>query len=435
MAQVYYGQETSKAVENFHLTGTPVSLQFVRALALVKQAAAEANFLDQRLPLTIKDAIVQAAQEVVAGKFDDYFVTDAIQGGAGTSLNMNVNEVIAARATELLNGEPVHYLDHVNLAQSTNDAVPTALKITILQLLDEYLASLAQLEKTFRAQAKKYAQVLKVGRTHLQDAVPVTLGQEFGAYAELVQRDGKRLQAVKEELYVTNLGGTAIGTGINASAKYTVEANLVLAALSGYPLRPADDLIDATQNVDSFIHVAYLVQLSALGLSKIANDLRMMASGPRAGLHEITVPELQKGSTIMAGKVNPIQLEALNQVAYQVSGNAQVASLVLLNGQFELNVMLPVFSKTIIESLTLLTRAVEAVIPTIRDITVHEDHCRQLFEHSTVTATAFNRILGYDKTAEIVKRALKSGKSFKEEIIAEGVMSVEQVEKVMQGKE
>lgn len=434
MAKVYYGQETSKAVENFHLTGTPVSLQFVKSLALVKQAAAEANFIDQRLSVELKDAIVQAAQEIIDGKFDDQFVTDAIQGGAGTSLNMNVNEVIATRASEILNGQKVHYLDHVNLAQSTNDAVPTALKLTILRLLDDYLVSLNILEKTFRTQAKKYSHVLKVGRTHLQDAVPISLGQEFGAYAEFVKRDSRRLQELKKELYTTNFGGTAIGTGINASPRFITEANKMLAELSSYPFTPADDLIDATQNVDAFIHVAYLVQLSALGLSKISNDLRLMASGPRAGLHEISVPELQKGSTIMAGKVNPVALEALNQVAYQVSGNAQVSSLVLLNGQFELNVMLPVFSKTIIESLTLLTRAVTGVIPTIEQLTVNEEHCRQIFEHSTVTATAFNRILGYDKTAAIVKRALDSGKSFKEEVIAEGVMSEEEVEKVMRGE-
>jgi len=435
MSKTYYGHETAAAVKNFPITKTPVHLAFIYAMAQIKIAAADANLEGKQLSIEVHDAICMAAQEVLDGKLDDQFITDQIQGGAGTSMHMNINEVIAARAQELLDEKKsstkVHYLDHVNLAQSTNDVVPTAIRIVLLQQIDKYLKSLDDLSSIFEQKGREFSQVLKVGRTHLQDAVPMTLGQEFLAYASFVKRDQKRLIEVKAHLLATNMGGTAIGTGVNASKKFVDLVNKRIAKLTGYAFVPAIDLIDATQNVDPLMHAAYLLQLSAIGLSKICSDLRLLASGPKAGLAEINLPALQKGSTIMPGKVNPVILEVMSQISFQASGNTLAASLAMYHGQLELNVMLPVFMKTAIETTQILTSGVEILTVYIKNTTANETNCAKWFSQSYCTAAALTPIIGYDKVAELVNKSLSKGSSFLDEVRAANLISEAQLQKVL----
>ena len=432
MGKKYFGKETSKAIENFGLSGVPVDLSLIRSLVLVKIALADANLELGRLDKKRHTAIVTAAGELLAGKFDDQFPTDAIQGGAGTSINMNVNEVLAARAAELLKSRlPVHPLDHVNMGHSTNDAVPAAFRITLAPLLDKLLLELAALEKSFRKKSREFTAVLKVGRTHLQDAVPITLGQEFGAYAALVSRDRQRLREFKKYLYQTNLGGTAIGTGLNSSRQFIKLANRNLSRLSRLPLRPAPNLIDNTQNLDTFLHLAALLQVSAAGLHKVVNDLRLMASGPRAGLSEIILPERQIGSSIMPGKINPVILESFNQIFFVISGNAEVASLVIQNGQFELNVMLPVLIKSLLESFTLLTAGVKNLrTKAVDGIKADRKNCQKHLREHLGKATALISRLGYDQAAILVKRASKNGCSLEEEITKSKLLSPRELSEI-----
>ncbi len=430
--KIYYGEETKKAIKNFVITEKPVNLRSIYALTKVKWATALANFETKRLDKVRRDAIVTACKEILSGTYDDQFVTDAIQGGAGTSINMNVNEVIANRATEILKGKTqVHSLDHVNLGQSTNDSVPAAVRLTILEFIDEYAKVQDALADSFAKKGKQFADVIKVGRTHLQDAVPVTLGQEFTAYASFVRRDKARMGECKKYFYPTNLGGTAIGTGINASKSFIVSVNKHLAKLTGYPFVPAKDLIDATQNADPYFHIAELLIVSAVGISKICNDLRAMASGPRAGLGEIKIPELQKGSSIMPGKVNPVVFETLNQIAFQVVGNASASSLVVHSGQFELNVMMPTFIKNNFESFHILINGLKMLKEKAIDgLEANKERCRELFENSLCMATALNRYLGYDKTAKIVKDAMQNKTTLRQEILNQKLFSAKELDKI-----
>jgi aspartate ammonia-lyase len=429
--KIYYGDETKKAVSNFPITGVTVDIGLIKALALVKQAAADVNNQKGRLSAKTYKAISKALGEVIQGKFDDQFVTDSIQGGAGTSINMNVNEVVAKRAEEILGkGSVVHYLDHVNMSQSTNDVVPTALKLTSLRLLDEYLTVLKTLEKSFLDKSRQFIKIVKVGRTHLQDAVPITLGQEFGAYYSFVRRDKGRLSELKKYLLETNLGGTAIGTGVNTPRGFSELVNMRLSSLSGYKFKPAANLIDATQNVDTFLQVTCLLKISAIGISKICNDLRLMASGPRTGFSEIKLPELQKGSTIMPGKNNPVALEAMNQISFQVVGNSNAAAYAALNGQLELNAMMPIFIKAIIESFTILTNGVSKLVETVNETEVNEDECKRLFENSLSAATLLASHIGYDKAADLTKKALKNNTSLLEEVRNDGVLTEKEIKKI-----
>jgi len=357
-----------------------------------------------------------------------------LQGGAGTSINMNVTEVIANRATEILHGKNyVHPLDHVNLGQSTNDVVPTAFRIVMLQKIDQYLEELHKLEKEFGQKSKGFWEIVKVGRTHLQDAVPIRLGQEFRAYQTFVKRDIKRLKSVKSFLQEVNIGATSIGTGINTSKVYIDIVIANLNKLTGLKLCVVRDLIDATQNMDVFIHVSGVIKASAIGLSKIMNDLRLMASGPRAGLSEIILPEVQKGSSIMPGKVNPVMLEMVNQIAFRVAGNDQTVTMVVEAGQFELNVMMPILMSGLIESIILLKKGIRLFRKkALEGLKANPARCKELLDHSLCMATALNQHLGYDQTAYLVKKAHQQNKSLKQVLLEEKIFSEEEIEKILE---
>lgn len=433
MKKSYIGRETKKAATNFQITNQPISIDLMYALAHVKAACALANKKAKVITPEIADTIVTVCNEILAGTHNSSFITDSIQGGAGTSINMNINELIALRGSEILQANEttsaenkdsnstqfspadlIHPLDHVNASQSTNDTVPTAFRIALIWKLDSYIDQLTQTSTTLSKQAKKYADVQKVGRTHLQDAVPVTVGQEMQAWVSFLRRDIARLKDVQRQLCITNLGGTAIGTSLGAKQAYVAKVHEILQERVGLPMRAAADLIDATQNVDTFILVSQLLELSALSFSKIISDIRLMTSGPRAGLQELTLPAMQKGSTIMAGKVNPVQLEAYNQVAFAVSGNAQTARLVLLHGQFELNVMLPVFISGTLHSLSYVTQALQGLQSVFEQMAPNTSRCQDLVETSMCLAPELNERVGYDKAGDLVQQALREQKTLRQ---------------------
>jgi aspartate ammonia-lyase len=434
--KIYYGAETSKALQNFRLSGKPVDLRFIYALTQVKIALADANKALDRLDARRHQAIVSAAREVLAGKLNTQFVTDTVQGGAGTSINMNVNEVLAARASEILKNHPsVHPLDHVNLGHSTNDALPTAFRLTLLPLIDEYISNLEKLSRSFLKKSRNFRDIIKVGRTHLQDAVPITLGQEFQAYASLLKRDLSRFREFKKYLYSTNLGGTAIGTGLNSSRRFIILGNQNLSRLTGWPFKPSTDLVDSTQNLDVFLHLASLLNLSASCLHKICNDLRLLGSGPRAGLNEIILPEKQNGSSIMPGKVNPVILESVNQIAFIVSGNLQTVTLAVQNGQLELNVMLPVIIKSLLENFDLLIHGTDNLRRnTVDGLLANRQQCQKYFTGHLGKATALIGKIGYDQTAAIVKKAAKNDSSLEEELLRSGLLTSGEMKTVFSPK-
>src|SRR5699024_9184376 len=346
-ADAYYGIQSVRAQENFDITGHSLDSNLIIALAQVKKAAAIANMEVSALDHTVGKAIVQAADEIIAGNLHDQFIVDPIQGGAGTSTNMNANEVIANRALEILgeakgNYKIVHPNTHVNMSQSTNDAVPTAIHVALLNSIDRLVIVLENLVTAISEKATEFNGVIKMGRTHLQDAVPIRLGQEFKSYESVLKRDIKRISRLREALIEVNLGATAVGTGLNADPKYVEKAVEVLQQLTGLPITAAENLVDATQNADAYMETSSALKICMLNISKIANDLRLMSSGPRAGFGEIVVPAKQPGSSIMPGKVNPVICEVVNQVAFQVAGNDLTVSLAAEAGQFELNVMEPV---------------------------------------------------------------------------------------------
>lgn len=343
----YYGIQTMRAVENFPITGYRLDDALIRAIAIVKKAAALANADIGQLDRSVAAAIADAADEVIAGKLHDQFIVDPIQGGAGTSINMNANEVLANRALEILGKEKGDYKtvspnSHVNMAQSTNDSVPTAIRISVIGALGTLLETMEELYEEFMAKAREFDGLIKMGRTHLQDAVPIRLGQEFEAYARVLKRDISRISAARESLYEVNMGATAVGTGLNADPEYMDKVVEYLADYSGFPIKRAENLVDATQNSDCYLEVSAALKVCMLNMSKIANDLRLMASGPRCGFGEINLPPRQPGSSIMPGKVNPVMAEVVNQSAFQVVGNDLTISMAAEAGQFELNVMGPV---------------------------------------------------------------------------------------------
>src|SRR5690625_5173720 len=361
---VYYGVQTVRAKENFHITGYTIEKEIIVAIAYVKKAAAIANMETGHLEHTIGEFIKKAADEIIEGKWHDQFIVDPIQGGAGTSINMNANEVIANRALELMGKEKgdydvIHPNIHVNMAQSTNDAFPTAIHIATLTFIKRLEKTLKQLATAFFEKGKEFDHVIKMGRTHLQDAVPIRLGQEFQAYGRVLSRDIKRIQRVYDGLYEVNLGATAVGTGLNADPTYMKRAVEILKELTALPLRNANDLVDATQNTDTYTEVSSVLKICMLNMSKIANDLRLMASGPRAGFAEVTLPARQPGSSIMPGKVNPVICEVVNQVAFQVAGNDQTISMASEAGQFELNVMEPVLVFNLHQSLQMVNQVLK----------------------------------------------------------------------------
>jgi aspartate ammonia-lyase len=440
--EAYYGIHTLRAKENFAVSGIPVHRELIWALALVKKAAALANREIGLLEPRIAGAIVQAAEELARGQWHDQIVVDAFQGGAGTSTNMNVNEVIANRAIEILGGTKgdyslVHPLDHVNLGQSTNDVYPTALRVAAIKLVRELSQAMAVLQGALQAKEKEFASILKIGRTQLQDAVPVTLGQEFGAYAEAVARDWWRLYKAEERLRQVNLGGTAVGTGLNASRRYIFRVVEILRELTGFGLARAENTVEATQNADIFAEVSGFVKTAAVNLAKIAGDLRLLSSGPRAGLGEIVLPEVQAGSSIMPGKVNPVIPEMVTQVAYQVMAGDAAVNMAAASGQLELNAFLPLIAHNLLHSLEMMTGAARLLAEKcVRGIQADEARCRQLLEASQGVITAFVPYLGYEKATAMVLRAVRSGRPVTELLVEEeGLFTREEIEAILKPEE
>lgn len=414
----YYGIQTLRAMDNFRLSGVPLSEypNFVIALAMVKQAAAAANYELGCMPQHKHDAIVAACQQIINGEHHDQFVVDMIQGGAGTSSNMNANEVIANLALEQMGKakgeyEHLHPNNDVNMAQSTNDAYPTAIRVGMLLGQQELLDSLNSLINSFAAKGDEFAGILKMGRTQLQDAVPMTLGQEFHAFANNLRQDLQLFASLGEQLFApVNLGGTAIGTGINADPRYQGAAVAHLAQLSGQPVVAASDLVEATYDMGSFVMFSGMLKRLATKLSKTCNDLRLLSSGPRTGINEINLPARQPGSSIMPGKVNPVIPEAVNQIAFEIIGNDLSVTMAAEAGQLQLNVMEPLIAWKMFDSVRLLCRGMDMLRELCIDgISANENHCRQLMENSIGLVTALNPYIGYENSSRIAKHALENG--------------------------
>ncbi len=435
-ADAYYGAQTARAIDNFPISGIPISHfpALIRGLAMVKKAAARANARLGDLPADKLDAIVAACDDVIAGQLDSAFPSDVFQGGAGTSTNMNANEVIANRALErmgLARGryDVIHPNNDVNLSQSTNDVYPTAIRLAILFSYEALQRSLVALADAFERRAADFGDVIKLGRTQLQDAVPMTLGQEFMAFAVTLREDVARLGELAQFLHEINLGGTAIGTGINADPAYQAIAVEELAAVTGVRLVAASNLIEACWDTGAFVLFSGMLKRTATKLSKISNDLRLLSSGPRGGLGEINLPPLQPGSSIMPGKVNPVAPEVVNQVCFQVIGADLVVTLAAEAGQLQLNVMEPVIAYNILTSLSLLTNAT-AVLRTkcVEGITANPERCRAHMEASTAVATALTPLIGYERAADIAQKVLKTNRTIREVLDAEPDLSVDLIE-------
>lgn len=433
----YYGLQSLRAAENFKITGTGLIPEFIESMAEIKKAAAKTNCEIGKLDSARADAIIRACDEVLSGKLRDQFITDAVQGGAGTSANMNMNEVIANRAIEIMGGQKgdytvIHPNDHVNMAQSTNDVIPTAGKMTVIKLIRDAIAQTKRLIDALTAKEKEFDHILKMGRTQMQDAVPIRLGQEFGAYRSVIQRSYDRLLTIPEELMYVNMGGTAIGTCINADPNYVKRIVPALAEISGLNLKSAPNLIDATQNLDGFVSVSATLKTVAINLSKIANDLRIMSSGPRTGFHEINLPPRQNGSSIMPGKVNPVIPEVVSQVAFSIVGNDMCIGMAAEAGQLELNAFEPVIFYKLFESIRMLTGAVQTFVDNcIAGITANEAHCEDLVNHSIGIITALCPYIGYTAAADIAKSAMRKNISVREELVERKIMKPEDIEKYM----
>jgi aspartate ammonia-lyase len=439
--EVYYGVQTTRALENFIITGHTMNKDFIASFGIVKAAAARANMKTGRMPMKIGNAIVQAAEEIIEGKLHDQFVVDCIQGGAGTSMNMNANEVIANRALEILGERKGDYAlispnNHVNMAQSTNDVMPTAMRICTITKAKKLISALEDMAVTFTAKGDSFSHILKMGRTHLQDAVPITLGQEFYAYAEATKRAIKRIKENVKNMHFVNMGATAVGTGLNAEPEYITLVIKELSRLTGEEFHSADNLVDATQNTDQIAEISSALKVTALAFCKIASDLRLMASGPRCGLGELSLPARQPGSSIMPGKVNPVIPETVNQVAYQVIGNDLVISLAVENGQFELNVMEPVMAYNLFNSLTILTNVVNTLnYKCVQGIEANVERCREMIDKSVGIVTALLPHIGYEQSSIIAKEALKTGTSVKELVISKGLLTATQLEIILSPNE
>lgn len=435
--EVYYGVQSLRAAENFRITGLYMHPEIINSLAYIKKAAAITNCEVGILDKKIAEAIVRACDEIIQGSLHEFFIVDPIQGGAGTSLNMNANEVIANRAIEILGGEKGDYTivnpnDHVNCGQSTNDVIPTAGKMTSKRLLKKAQKELLRLHEALSKKADEFNHVIKMGRTQMQDAVPIRLGQEFRAYSVAILRDINRMEKAMDEMRTINLGGTAIGTGLNADEQYLQRVVPNLSEISGINFVQAFDLIDATQNLDAFVAVSGAVKACAVTLSKIANDLRLMSSGPRAGLGEINLPAKQNGSSIMPGKVNPVIAEVVNQVAFHIIGNDLTITMAAEGGQLELNAFEPIVFYCLFQSIDTLTYAVNTFIDNcVSGITANEERCRELVENSVGVITALCPHVGYEKAAELAKGAILTGKSIRSLVLKEKLMTENELDTVL----
>ena len=432
----YFGIQTLRATENFPVSGIKAPNSFINAYVLIKKAAATANTQLGCLDEKKAKAIVSACDEVLAGKLIDQFVVDVFQAGAGTSFNMNVNEVLANRALEVLGKEKGDYKtvnpnDHVNMGQSTNDTFPTALHLSVLMALQPLLSALDELANAFNGLGEKYAHVLKSGRTHLQDAVPVTIGQEFTAYGSAVASACAELRKRQENLYAVALGGTAVGTGANAHPKYKRLAVAELAKLTGFPLKPASNNFEALQSQRAAQSVSSGLKELALELIRVANDLRLLASGPTTGLNEIMLPPMQPGSSIMPGKVNPVMAECLDMVAFQVVGNDSTVSLAVQAGQMELNVMTPVIMYNMLFSIQIMTNFIPVFTKKcVQGITVNEKQCSQYLEKNPSLATLLSPYIGYLEAAKIAKQAQAENRSVKEIALEMKLLKREEIDKI-----
>lgn len=435
--EVYYGVQTIRAVENFKITGQRVDTDFIIAMAQVKKAAILANMSTGRLEKSIGEPLQQAAEEIIGGRFLDQFPVDPIQGGAGTSFNMNMNEVLCNRALEITGQAKGRYdiispNNHGNMAQSTNDTFPTAIKVCLRQKGKKLLAALDYLATELENKSEEYKDILKMARTHLQDAVPITLGQEMGSYASSVRRGMRRISHALDEIRYINMGGTAVGTGLNAEPAYLAVIADKLSEVTGEQWEEAANLIDATNNTDGFADVSAAMKNTALVLLKMANDFRLMASGPRDGFYELKLPMRQPGSSIMPGKVNPVIAEVLNQTCYQVVGNDLAVSLAVENGQFELNVMEPVMAFNMFNSMKFLTNAVNGFVDKLlKDLEPNRQQCQHWLDRSVGVVTALLPHIGYEQSAQLAKEAYSSGRPIREIILEKGIMSEERLNEVM----
>lgn len=435
-AEAYYGVQTYRGYQNFHITGIPLNPRFIKNIVKIKKAAAITNAKAGLIPKATGEAIVQACEEAIEGKLDRWFITDSIQGGAGTTANMNVNEVIANRATELLGGKKGEYLchpnDHVNRSQSTNDVIPTAGRLTVLDYATELEANVSELTAALDRKAVEFNDIVKMGRTQLEDAVPIRLGQEFAAYSSGIRRCMKLLNEAVQEMYSVNLGGTAIGTAVNVKKQYLDEIVPTLSSVTGYDLLRAENLIDATQNLDGFVFVSGALKTLAVSLSKMCNDLRLLSSGPKTGFEEIILPAKQNGSSIMPGKVNPVIPEVVSQVAFAVIGNDTTITLAAEAGQLELNAFEPVIFYKLFESLVCLKNAVKTLTENcINGIRSNRARCEELLDESVGTVTALCPYLGYKQSAELAKEALKTNRKIKDLVREKHLLDDELLEQIL----
>lgn len=436
-AAAYYGVQSLRASENFRITGHRVHPEMIKSIVEIKMAAAVINGNLGVIDKNISEAVVQACREILEGEYTDNFIVDSIQGGAGTSLNMNANEVIANRAIELLGGKKgdysvVHPNDHVNCGQSTNDVYPSAGKIALVRLLQKASAELEKLYNTFLRKADEFGNVIKMGRTEMQDAVPISFRQVFDAYAAAIMRDKARFAEAIDVMLKLNMGGTAVGTGINADGAYIKEIVPELSLITKLKLKQAEDLVDATQNLDSFVYVSGIIKSCAVNLSKISNDLRLMSSGPRTGFGEINLVPKQNGSSIMPGKINPVIPEVMNQIAFNIIGNDTTVTYAAEAGQLELNAFEPIIFHCLFESLDTLCNGIRVFTKDcVKDITVNPARCRENIESSIGTVTALCPYIGYSEASKLAKKALKEGKKIKDIIIQEKIMDKEEVDGVL----
>jgi fumarate hydratase class II len=441
-SDAYYGAQTQRAYDNFPISGLRFHREFIRAIAVIKQSAARANKKLGLLDSKVADAVDKASQEVAEGKFDSQFVVDIFQTGSGTSTNMNANEIIANRAIELLGGQRgdrklVHPNDHVNMGQSTNDVFPAAIHVAAAESIQrQLLPSLESLQKTLGGKAEEFSEIVKAGRTHLQDAVPVTLGQEFSAYASMVNHSVQRIRMALEHLLELPLGGTAVGTGLNAHPKFASLAIQEINQITGMNFRQASNLFEAMQGKDAAVFASGSLRTLAVSLMKIANDLRLMTSGPRTALNEIELPATQPGSSIMPGKVNPVIPEAITMVAAQVMGNDVAIMLAGQSGQLELNIMMPVIAYDLLQSILILSNGCKVMAEKcIAGITANERTCTKYGERSLALVTAIAPIVGYDAAARIFKRALQEDISIREAILREKAVPPEKLDEILNLRE
>lgn len=439
--EVYYGVQTLRAVQNFHITGERVDPDFIVSMAMVKKAAARANMKTGRLPVRIGRALVQAADEIINGQWADQFPSDPIQGGAGTSVNMNMNEVLCNRALEILGEQKGRYdlispNNHANMSQSTNDTFPTSMKVCVIRKSSRLTGALEQMAQELDRKAEEFKNVVKMGRTHLQDAVPITLGEEMASYASAVRRGKRRIEQSLAEAHKINMGGTAVGTGLNADPQYIREVAAELSQVTGSGFFTAANLVDATNNTDIFADVSAALKVTALVLIKMANDFRLMSSGPRCGLNEVKLPARQPGSSIMPGKVNPVIAEVLDQACYQVIGNDLVINMGVENGQFELNVMEPVIAFNLFHSMEYMTRGVNTFTALLlKDLQANEKQCNYWVEHSVGIITALLPHVGYEQAAMTAKEAYLTGRPVREIILEKKLLSPDQIGVILEPSE